>query len=102
MACPVDERRVPCCSHAGRLRELCCGDGGASPLRAGVRDETVDALGASEAGNAEARHAAPSEAVNLLVNGHEREDVVDAFFGSEVWILEGIFVLRRLRVLRKR
>jgi hypothetical protein len=70
-----------------------------------MRYVAVDALGASGIRNAEARHAAITQAIDLLVEGHEREDIVNALFGSEVGILEGIFVLRRpgrLRVLREK
>ena len=62
----LDERGVPGFAHAGRLRELRGGDGVAAA--AAALHDAVNALGAAEAGDAEARDGGVgAEAVDLLV-----------------------------------
>ena len=92
---PADEVRVPGRPHARRLGELGRRDGRHVPLRHAPLDEAVDALGGAEARHAQPRHAraeAP-ESLQLLVGGHERQQVREALLGGEVGVPEG----RRLR-----
>lgn len=86
----TDDVRVPGFSHAGRLRELRGGNGAA--VAAGLAlDYAVDAFGATEAGDAETRDGSVgAEAVDLLVGGHEGEDVVDALFSGEGGVFEWV------------
>ena len=85
----LDERGVPGFAEAGRLRELRGGDGVAAA--AAALHDSVNALGAAEAGNAETRHGGVgAEAVDLLVERHEREEIVDAFFCGEAGVAEGV------------
>ena len=92
---PADEVRVPGRPHAGRLRKLGRRDGRHAPLRHAPLDEAVNALGGPEARHAQPRHAraeAP-ESLQLLVGGHERQQVREALVGGKVGVPEG----RRLR-----
>ena len=53
----------------------------------------VDALGAADVGHAEAGNAGEgAEAVDLLLNGHEREEIVDALGGGEIGIVEWVML----------
>lgn len=53
--------------------------------------DAVDTLGAADVGNAETRDGGVgAEAVDLLVERHEREEVVDALRGGQGWVAEGI------------
>src|SRR6185437_10838543 len=56
--------------------------------------DPVNALGAAVAWDSEARNSSRhAEAVNLLLNGHEGEDVVDALFRGEIGVLKRIFIM---------
>jgi hypothetical protein len=88
----LDERGVPGLAEAGRLRELRGGDGVATP--AAALHDSVNALRAAKAGNAKARHGSVgAEALDLLVERHEREKIVDALLWREGWVVEGIGLL---------
>ena len=96
---PADEVRVPARTHAGRLGKLGRRDGRHAPLRHAPLDETVDALGHPEARHAQPRHAGAEapESLQLLVGGHERQQVRDALLGGKVGVPEGRRLRRRPR-----
>ncbi len=86
----ADEVGIPGGAHAGRLRKLRGGDGRAAGAGLAL-DYAVNAFGAADVGNAEARYrGVGSQAVDLFVDGHEREEIVDALLGGKAGIIEGV------------
>ena len=91
----ANQVRVPRLTHARRLRELRRRNGQA--LAPGFTlNHSMDAFGAAIVRDAKPRHAgACAKAVDLLVNGHERKQVVDPLFHGQRRIVERIVGLLR-------
>ncbi len=82
------QRGIPGGAHARGLRELRGGDGFAPPSRLALH-HAVNAFGTADIGNAETRNSgAHAEAVDLLIDGHERQQIVDALGGGQIGIVK--------------
>ena len=90
----ADEVRIPGFAHADGLRELGGGDGlGTAPSAGATEGEAVQTFDVASGMDAEPRHAGVgAEAGDLFIEGHERDDVVDALLDGEAGILEGILI----------
>ena len=88
----ADQIGVPGFAHARRLRELGGGDRGAFETAFGsALDYAVDSLRCADVGDAQARDGgAGAETIHFFFDGHEGEEIADAFFGIERWIFVGL------------
>ncbi len=86
----TDQFRVPGFAHTRRLRKLSRGDRVAAGSGLALND-SVNAFGTAEVWHAQTGHSGSrTQAIDLLVGGHQRKKIVDALLHGKARITEGI------------
>ena len=97
-----NEIRIPGLAHSGRLRKLRRWNWRQLQLAAAALNYTMNAFGAAVAGDSESRDTRlHTKTVDLFVDRHQREDVVDPLLRRQLRIKKRIFVLLAERWRRK-